>query len=240
MGKLVVFTGAGLSAESGIATFRTGDNNLWANHSIDVVCNISTWKDNFDAVHAFYNERRLQIESAQPNAAHYEIAAWQKAHPCVLLTQNIDDLLERAGCTNVVHLHGSILDMHCRACGTRFAIGYRAWNPVEDRCKCGSRKGVKPGVVFFGEDAPLYTKLYDVLNALASDDVVVVCGTSGNVIRIGTYLNALPGHKLLNNLEPSPSVIDRENDEDTYQEILYESAVTALPSFTQVIANYLA
>ena len=97
MAKLIILTGAGLSAESGLRTFRDS-NGLWENHSIDVVCNGATWRANYDLVQTFYNDRRTQLASAAPNAAHRMIAGWQQRYETVILTQNVDDLLERAGC----------------------------------------------------------------------------------------------------------------------------------------------
>jgi NAD-dependent deacetylase len=234
MGKLIIFSGAGLSAESGIATFRTGQNNLWASHKIEEVCDISTWKANYDKVHAFYGERRLEIAKAEPNDAHRKVAEWQSRYETVIITQNIDDLLERAGCQSVVHLHGYAPNMMCQACGNVWEHGFREW-AEDDRCKCGSRKGVKPGVVFFGEMAPEYAVLNKTLTGMTRDDIIVVIGTSGNVVRIGAYLAGVPGMKVLNNLEASASVIDRENDEEVYDAIFYEEATKALAKIDNII-----
>jgi NAD-dependent deacetylase len=210
LGKLIVFTGAGISAESGISTFRDA-NGLWENHKIDEVCNIWTWKNNFEAVHAFYNARRLAVESAQPNAAHRAVKEWQDRYETVLLTQNIDDLFEKAGCRDVIHLHGEATRMMCQACGSDWDIGYREWKTedgIADRCpKCNSRRGVKPGVIFFHEAAPLYRVLHHTLRGVRPDDVIVVIGTSAAVIDIGSMLRPIYCRaKILNNLEPSPAL----------------------------------
>jgi len=112
--RLIVFSGAGLSAESGLATFR-GASGLWEGVSIRTVCHIDTWEENFEAVHDFYDARREGGSEAEPNLAHRTIAKWQNAWPgrTHILTQNIDRLLENAGCTEVIHLHGDIRILWC-------------------------------------------------------------------------------------------------------------------------------
>lgn len=181
MPKLVVLSGAGLSAPSGVSTFRDKDG-LWTKHNLDEVCDIITWKDNREMVHSFYNSLRAGLVEAKPTAGHAMIAGWKNlySNSTTVLTQNVDDLLERAGCYGVVHLHGYLQDMHCTACGDRWNIGYTAWDPEKDRCPgCNSLRGVKPGVVFFHETAPKYANLYQAFRKLTEEDTVVVIGTSG-------------------------------------------------------------
>ena len=162
---LVVFTGAGLSAESGLPTFRGGDG-LWEGRHIDQVCNQLTWKRNVDAVHRFYNDRRAAAAKAQPNRAHRLLASWQDRYRCTLITQNVDDLLERAGAGDVMHVHGRLDRMRCEACGTAWEIGASSWGPYTGRCpKCASRRGVRPDVIFFHERAPRYLDMWRVVNS---------------------------------------------------------------------------
>ena len=106
---LIIFSGAGISAESGINTFRD-TNGLWENHSIKEVCSENTWKHNFEAVHTFYNQRRVQLSEVQPNNAHKVVATLKKQYgdDCYVITQNVDDLFERAGCEDVLHVHGEL------------------------------------------------------------------------------------------------------------------------------------
>ncbi|TNC74240.1 SIR2 family NAD-dependent protein deacylase [Rubellimicrobium roseum] len=199
---LVVFSGAGLSADSGIATFR-GADGLWENHSIDEVCNYDTWERNRESVHRFYNARRAALAEVQPNPMHRLLANWQTRFRTTLITQNIDDLLERAGARDVLHVHGVLSEMRCLACGSVWDIGPKAWDPSEERCPtCGSRDRVKPNVVFFNEPAPLYKPMSEILGALGRDDVLVVIGTDGAVVPIGQIAERLPCRKVLNNLEP--------------------------------------
>lgn len=200
MKNLIVFTGAGLSADSGIQTFRDSDG-LWENHSVDVVATLSTWKRNFETVHRFYNSRRAQLATVQPNAAHVMIADWQRRYGATVITQNIDDLLERAGATGVIHVHGKLTEMKCTACGEEEYIGYVEWDYTKDRCHCGCLKGMKPNVIFFGETAPEYPRMWKTLDNMTKDDVLVVIGTSGKVIDIGTIAAYSPATSILSNLE---------------------------------------
>lgn len=206
MSRLIFFTGAGLSAESGVPLYRGGEG-LWDGYNLNQVCNALTWKANFALVHEFYNKRRAELATVQPNAMHHAIADWSRRYPTVNLTQNVDDLLERAGCTDVVHVHGKLTEMQCQACGGTWEIGYAAWdcttqtcgNPARPDCIC--RKGIKPNVVFFHEAAPEYQTLFRTLHDLQPTDVIVVIGTSGQVLPIDQYLSGAKGHKVLVNLD---------------------------------------
>jgi NAD-dependent deacetylase len=231
MGKLILFSGAGLSAESGLATFRNSPDGLWENHSIDEVCSYPTWKRNYDLVHRFYNMRRTQLGTVEPNAAHRLIAKWQTQYETLILTQNVDDLLERAGCTNVVHLHGFLPEMHCELCNHVWRIDYTAWTAGSTCLKCSRHESVKPNVVFFGQDAPQYVTLNRALSDLKSDDVIVVAGTSEMVIPIGEYLYGRQGHKIFNALEPSLTAV--------YQRSLIMPATEAFPLIDAILQERL-
>ena len=230
---LLVMTGAGLSAESGVPTFR-GQGGLWENHSIQEVCNIRTWKANFDLVHGFYDSLRARLPSVQPNAAHAEIAAWAARWPTTLLTANVDDLQERAGCAPV-HLHGTLTEMLCTSCGHPFFIGYAPFLPNDRRCpRCSSRRDVKPAVIFFGETAIHYTMMQEALVAMRPQDALVVIGTSGTVIPIGMWAQGLPGLRVLANLDPSDAL-----PEWAFDKVLYAPATRALPQVTALLDAHL-
>lgn len=237
MAKLVIISGAGLSAESGIPTFRASDG-LWENHPVQEVCYFPTWKQNREKVHAFYNERRAKLVGVKPNIAHGEIVRWHYLFPQVAcLTQNIDDLIERAsgGTLSPIHLHGRLQWMQCTACTNTWSIGYNQWNPETDRCpRCDSIKGVKPGVVFFGEPAPEYARLWKTVESLSKEDVLVIIGTSGVVLPILEIVGLHPGTSILNNLEEEECL-----PTDHFTHTFYEPASTALPKITPILQSLL-
>jgi NAD-dependent deacetylase len=181
-------SGAGLSVESGLSLYRAADG-LWENHSISEVCSWYTWKENFETIHRFYSVMRDKEKEAQPHAGHYALARLE-AMGAVLVTQNVDTLLEKAGAKHVLHLHGRIDQMRCTACGATFAVSdvhpdRTLWDPEEDCCPhCHSHRDVKPGVVFFGEDAPLYAPFKELGDMLRREDVLAVVGTSGEVVDV--------------------------------------------------------
>jgi NAD-dependent deacetylase len=237
MKKLVVLTGAGLSAPSGISTFRD-KNGLWANHDIDQVCNALTWRQNREAVHRFYNMLRAGLEDAQPNAGHHMISGWKRDYGenCVVLTQNVDDLFERSGCTDVVHLHGYLQDMKCLACGHTWNIGYAKWDHESDRCPgCNSFRGVKPGVVFFNDSAPRYADLYRAFKKLTSDDTVVIIGTSGQVINVDALVFDTRAFTILNNMEPSSSI-----NNEYFNRVFYASVEDAAEEIDRLVRERMA
>jgi NAD-dependent deacetylase len=178
MRRVIFFTGAGISAESGVPTFRTGAGALWENHRIEDVCHIDTFERNYALVHQFYNQRRTALAGVEPNRAHRAIAELQQAAPqqVMLMTSNVDDLHERAGSPAVRHIHGNLLEMVDLDSREILTLGYEAFD-YENR-----RGRFKPNVVFFGEIAPVYAELFGLMSALTADDLVVVVGSSENVI----------------------------------------------------------
>jgi NAD-dependent deacetylase len=238
VGRLIVFSGAGLSAESGIQTFR-GASGLWNNVPISDVCDYLTWRQNYQKVHDFYNDRRVHLAGAEPNAAHRAIRQWQDRYETLIVTQNIDDLLERAGCEDVLHLHGFLTDMHCETCGAAWSMGYAAWN-WQDRCRNSAIEcdgWVKPSVVFFNERAPAYSRLNQILTGLQPDDVIVVMGTSSKVIPFHIYLDGQPGFKIANNLEPDPRGINE--DDTTFDVLLFKPATQAVEDIDAILRQRL-
>ncbi len=172
MKRLVVFTGAGMSAESGIQTFR-GSDGLWENHRIDDVATPEAWHRNPELVLEFYNQRRKGILEALPNEGHLTIASWQKEFSVTVVTQNIDDLHERAGSEDVLHLHGEI-------CKSRSTMNPELVYPIQhaslsigDRCELGSQ--LRPHIVWFGEEVPMLQKAADIIE---DADIFIVVGTS--------------------------------------------------------------
>ena len=234
MARLVTITGAGLSAESGVPTFRDV-GGLWSRYDVDVVCNWDTWQKNRVAVHELHNLLRESLPDYQPNAAHRMLAEWSlryfNRHLVQHLTANVDDLLERAGCGGeVIHLHGYLTHMQCVSCQTKWHVGYRAWNSALDRCRdCGSDL-VKPGTVLFNESAPEYIKLNAATAALTRDDVVVVSGCSGQVISPDTWLYGKPCRKILVNTVSTPFV-----NEKFYDHVILQPAALCIQQVDDVV-----
>ena len=174
---IVVFSGAGLSAESGILTFRDSDG-LWENYRIEEVATPEAWQRNPELVQQFYNSRRKQIISAQPNLAHLKIAELENVYQVSVITQNIDDLHERAGSTNVIHLHGNI-----RLAKSSGPQPDKKYYPIEgwqltEKDVCDEGYLLRPHVVWFGETVPMYEVAMEIIQQA---NVLLVIGTSLNV-----------------------------------------------------------
>ena len=175
MKKIVVFSGAGVSAESGIKTFRD-QNGLWENHDINEVATPQAWAKNPALVLKFYNQRRKQMFEVSPNSAHKAIAKLEKYYDVTDITQNVDDLHERAGSSNVIHLHGELKNARCEKENCHiYDFRERPIN-LGDFCENGHQ--LRPDIVWFGEMVPMMEKA----NFIASTaDIFIVVGTSLNV-----------------------------------------------------------
>lgn len=181
MKKVMILSGAGLSAESGIRTFRDHDG-LWESYNVMDVCSTEGWERDRELVTQFYNARRKDLGDKEPNRMHRAIAELQQRYPGRIwnLTQNVDDLLERAGCEEVIHLHGTLRDLRCENCGHVWDIGYTEQTERDCCPRCESAQ-VRHNVVMFGEPAPMYRKIYE---AVGESGLFVAIGTSGQVIDI--------------------------------------------------------
>lgn len=202
--SIVVLTGAGVSAESGIKTFRDS-NGLWENHRIEDVCTPEAFVRNPALVQQFYNARRQQlISDAHPNPAHLALAAFEQQFQgnFTLVTQNVDDLHERAGSRNLIHMHGELLKARCSRSGR--IISWRESIDTTTPCPCCNQPGaLRPHIVWFGE-IPLDMDKIEM--ALAQCDLFVAIGTSGQVYPAAGFVQmatAYGAHTVELNLEPS-------------------------------------
>ncbi len=203
--NIVILTGAGISAESGIQTFRASDG-LWHNHRIEEVATPQGFAKNPALVHEFYNTRRQQLldPAVQPNAAHLALAQLEREHSgnVLLVTQNVDDLHERAGSENLLHMHGELNKIRCNHCG----MGYGCMEDIgaHTACKtCGKTGGMRPHIVWFGE-MPLYMRQIE--TALLHCDLFISIGTSGNVYPAAGFVEVARdsgAHTVELNLDPS-------------------------------------
>jgi NAD-dependent deacetylase len=200
--NIVVLTGAGISAESGIATFR-GPGGLWEGHRVEDVCTPEALAHDPALVHRFYDLRRAALGTVEPNAAHRALArldaAWTGG--LLIVTQNVDDLHERAGARRMLHMHGELLSALCAACGTR-----EAWAealPEGSVCGACGAATLRPDIVFFGE---MPYQMERIEAALAACDLFVSIGTSGAVYPAAGFVRTAAYHgarTLELNLEPS-------------------------------------
>jgi NAD-dependent deacetylase len=175
--KILVFTGAGVSKESGIETFRDSKESLWNNFKIEDVATIDAWKKDRSLVLNFYNERRAQLKTVQPNKAHNLIAELEKYFDVIVVTQNVDDLHERAGSTNVIHLHGELNKVRSTMDPT---IIYDWTEDVNLGDKCSKGSQLRPHIVWFGEMLD-DDKIFDAVDAAEKCDICIVLGTSMQV-----------------------------------------------------------
>ena len=183
--KLVVLTGAGISAESGLKTFRDEDG-LWEGYDINEVATATAWRKNPALVLEFYNMRRKNVQQAKPNAAHYGLAALQDDFDVQVVTQNIDDLHERGGSKNVLHLHGEILKM-------RSEKNEELVYPIEGEIKIGDRSEdnaqLRPHIVWFEEAVPM---MEEAIRVVRDADIFVIVGTSLVVYPAAGLVNYAP------------------------------------------------
>jgi NAD-dependent deacetylase len=200
--NIVILTGAGISAESGLATFR-GPDGLWEGYRVEDVCTPEALARDADLVHRFYDERRAKLAEVAPNAAHQALAALDAAWPgdLLIVTQNVDDLHERAGAKRLLHMHGELKSALCAACGK--AVAWAESLPPGAVCSGCSGPHLRPDIVFFGEMPYEMERIYE---ALESADLFVSIGTSGAVYPAAGFVQtaAHAGARTLElNLEPS-------------------------------------
>ena len=227
----VVLTGAGISAESGIRTFRAADG-LWEDHRVDEVATPEAFIRDPQLVQRFYNARRAQLlDGIKPNAGHQALAAFEQQHggEFLLITQNIDNLHEQAGSQNLLHMHGELLKMRCSVSGELFPCEEDLHS--ERLCACCQQPGqLRPHVVWFGE-MPLY--MDDIHRALSQCDIFVSIGTSGNVYPAAGFFQVAKqagAHTVELNLEPS-------NHGSRFDETHYGPASRVVPEYLSTLSR---
>lgn len=176
--RIVILTGAGISAESGLPTFRDA-NGLWQGHRFEDVASPEAFSRNPALVHEFYNLRRAALKTVQPNAAHVALAKLQREHPgkVVLITQNVDDLHERGGSPEVIHMHGELRKVRCTKCDAD-TLWEDALSTATVCPRCKQAGGMRPDIVWFGEMPYCMEEIHE---ALEGADVFLSIGTSGHV-----------------------------------------------------------
>lgn len=198
-----MLTGAGMSAESGIATFR-GAGGLWENHRIEDVATPEAWARNRELVLRFYNERRKQMWACEPNAGHRDVAALEQEYEVTVVTQNVDNLHERAGSTRVVHLHGELTKSRSTL-DPDLVYDIQGWElKLGDRCERGSQ--LRPHIVWFGEAVPMMDVAIDLVSTA---DIVVIIGTSLSVYPAASLVDYASAEARIFLIDPTPPSLPR-------------------------------
>lgn len=182
MKKIAILTGAGISAESGIQTFRDADG-LWHNHKVEDVASPEGWRKNREVVLEFYNERRRKLKEVEPNQAHHLVKQLEEYFEVQIITQNIDDLHERAGSTNILHIHGELNKM-CSSLNRKLV--YDCLDDIKIGDKAEDESQLRPDIVWFGEDVPLYPVAIEMVKQA---DIFMVIGTSLQVYPAANLLS---------------------------------------------------
>ena len=204
--NIVVLTGAGISAESGIRTFRDS-NGLWEGHDVMEVASPQGWAKNRELVLDFYNQRRKQAKEAQPNRGHLALAALEKDHDVSIITQNVDNLHEKAGSTNVLHLHGELFK--CRSTvDENLVYDMDHWEiKLGDKCEKGSQ--LRPHIVWFGEMVPMMEPAVEIVR---NADVFMVVGTSMVVYPAASLIDFVPFRAPKYIIDPQIPPVARQED----------------------------
>jgi NAD-dependent deacetylase len=238
MKRVMILSGAGLSAESGIRTFRDHDG-LWENHDVMKVCSTQGWIEDRQYVTRFYNDRRHDLESKEPNRAHKVLARLEQDYRgrVMHLTQNIDNLMEKAGAKDVIHLHGTLTDLRCEACTETFPVGYAPQQGDEACPHCGNKR-VRHNVVMFGESAPEYVHIQE---AIRHCTLFIAIGTSGAVIDIVPIAKAFKHSVLIDpKRQPTASRFDPHEYIDKYFEhFIQKKAGDAMDEMMAIVKAHL-
>lgn len=200
MKKIVVLTGAGISAESGIKTFRDADG-LWEGHDIMEVASPIGWKKNPELVLDFYNKRRAQLLTVQPNSAHKILAELEQHFSLQIITQNVDDLHERAGSTKILHLHGELLKVRSVA-DEAFVLDWKTDLHIGTNDPQGRQ--LRPHIVWFGEAVPLLDKAIEIVTTA---DVLIIIGTSLQVYPAAGLMHYIQPEVPVYYIDPKPATI---------------------------------
>lgn len=231
MPNIVILTGAGISAESGISTFRD-HNGLWETHRFEALATPEAFRRDPVLVHRFYNARRAQLKTVQPNAAHLALATlereWRERGEFLLVTQNVDDLHERAGSVRPVHMHGEIRKLRCGGCGDV------VWHeddagPLLACRNCSQVGRMRPDIVWFGE---MPYGMEEIHTAVERADIFVAIGTSGVVYPAAGLTAAARGNRRgCRTIEINP----QPTGAAVFQSVIAETAVTGVPKLLALL-----
>ena len=205
--KVVVFTGAGVSKESGISTFRDTDDGLWNDYKIEDVATPKGWERDRDLVNQFYIERRAELPNVEPNEAHKMIAKLEEDYDVTVVTQNVDDLHERGGSTNIIHLHGELTKAQSTL--DAYDVHNIGYEPITDDKRGVNNSRLRPHVVWFGE-MPLRAE--EAYETMMDADALVIIGTSFNIGYTIDLVNSIKDSCKVYHVDPSPTPIIKNDN----------------------------
>ncbi len=221
--RIVVLSGAGMSAESGLKTFRDNDG-LWNSHRVEDVATPEAWETDMELVLEFYNQRRKQLLECKPNPAHYALARLEEKYDVQIITQNVDDLHERAGSSNVLHLHGELRKVRSTL-DPSLVFELDGWElKAGDKCPKGSQ--LRPHIVWFGEAVPNISPAAEIA---VSADIVIVIGTSMKVYPAAGLIHYAPVESEKYYIDPGAF----ENSMVSNMKIIRDKAGIAMPELAE-------
>ena len=223
--NIVVLTGAGMSAESGINTFRDS-NGLWEGHDVMEVASPKGWNANQNLVLEFYNQRRKQLLEVNPNIAHKMLADLEKIHPVTIITQNVDDLHERAGSSNILHLHGELLKVRSTVINTT-VLEWKKDLIIGNKCKDGYQ--LRPHIVWFGEEVP---EMNTAIKLVQKAEILIIVGTSMQVYPAASLVQFVSPSVKIFFIDPKPAVNSTERIK-----VYAEKATTGIAKAIEFIKN---
>jgi NAD-dependent deacetylase len=222
---IVVLTGAGMSAESGLKTFRD-ENGLWEGHDVTKVATPKAFKENPQLVLEFYNQRRRQLKEVNPNSGHFDLASLENQYKVTIITQNIDNLHERAGSSNVIHLHGELFKVR----STYDENDIIAWEndlKLGDFCQYGRQ--LRPHIVWFGEPVPMMENAMDIC---MTANILIIIGTSMQVYPAASLIHYIPLNIPIYFIDPKPNINPTDN-----LTVIAEPATTGMKKLIKLLKN---
>ena len=223
MKRLIILTGAGMSSESGIRTFRDS-GGLWEEYDVREVATPEAWEKNMELVLRFYNERRQQLAGCLPNEGHTRLARLEKYFDVQIITQNIDDLHERAGSSKILHLHGELTK--ARSTIDHSLLSYIGYNDINTGDTCAKGSQLRPHIVWFGEEVPM---MDDAVKLTCEADIFVVVGSSLNVYPAAGLVNFAPAKASLWLIDPNNVTVPVYR----HVEVIKEKASTGIAILTE-------
>ena len=226
MKKIIVLTGAGISAESGLQTFRDA-NGLWEGHDIMEVASPIGWENNKNLVLDFYNKRRAQLLTVKPNNGHKLLVNLEQNFDVTIITQNVDDLHERAGSKNILHLHGELLKVRSTK-NEKLIYNWRKDLTIGDYCEENNQ--LRPHIVWFGEEVPMLDKAIELT---AKADILIIIGTSMQVYPAASLIHFIKPKTPIYFIDPKPTI--KENQHSKLKVIAEKASTGVLKVVNELI-----